>query len=331
VEDLLMAAVAEPAIRTQLLDRRQRLEVALETHRDTGSLQGLLREVDAALDRLGNGSYGICETCHEAIEPELLRADPLFRYCLPHLSPQEQRSLEQDLDLASHIQRDLLPKQNFQHAGWEICYQYDALGPVSGDHIDVIPQGDDSLFFVLGDVAGKGIAASMLTAHLRAIFRTLIPGNLTLDRQVERANRVFCESTMSEHFATLVCGRASGNGEVEICNAGHCPPLWLRGAEASSIEATGLPLGMFCSAEYPARKLRLAPGDTLLLYTDGFSEATNQSDVEYGASRLSRVALEHRVSGPRPLIHACLDDLAAHVAGAPRQDDLTMMAIRRLA
>ena len=134
---------------------------------------------------------------------------------------------------------------------------------------------------------------------------------------------------MSEHFATLVCGRASGNGEIEICNAGHCPPLWLRGAEASAIEATGLPLGMFCSAQYPARKISLAPGDTLLLYTDGLSEATNHSDVEYGAGRLSRVALDHRVSGPRPLIHACLEDLAAHVAGAPRQDDLTVMAIRR--
>src|SRR6202142_2550921 len=105
MEELLMAAVAEPAIRSQLLDRRQRLEIALETHRDTGSLQGLLWEVDAALDRLGKGSYGLCETCHDPIDPELLRADPLFRYCLPHLSPQEQRSLEQDLDLASHIQR----------------------------------------------------------------------------------------------------------------------------------------------------------------------------------------------------------------------------------
>src|ERR1700704_3486949 len=112
MENLLMATVAEPAIRTQLLDRRRRLQGALETHRETRSLQGLLNEVDAARDRLGNGSYGICESCHGAIEPELLRADPLFRYCLPHLSPEEQRSLEQDLDLASHIQRDLLPKQN---------------------------------------------------------------------------------------------------------------------------------------------------------------------------------------------------------------------------
>ena len=328
-----MEQVAEPAIRTQLLDRRRRLEDAIGARRENTGLQDLLREVDAALERVDDRSYGICESCHEPIEPEQLRINPLIRYCLPHLTADEQRALEQDLDLASHIQRELLPKQNLRQDGWEIAYHYEPLGPVSGDHCDVIPQEADGagFFFVLGDVSGKGIAASMLTAHLRAIFRTLASGGLPLNRQVARANRIFCESTMSEHFATMVFGKAGAAGEMEIVNAGHCPPLWIHGGDVTPIEASGLPLGIFCSGEYPGKTIQLGPGDTLLLYTDGFSEAANPSDEEYGMERLSRVAMSHAARDPQALIGTCLDHLGAHLGGAPKQDDLTMMAIRRSA
>jgi sigma-B regulation protein RsbU (phosphoserine phosphatase) len=171
----------------------------------------------------------------------------------------------------------------------------------------------------------------MLTAHLRAIFRTLASGGLPLDRQVAQANRLFSESTMSEHFATMVFGKASVSGEMEIVNAGHCPPLWIRGGDVTPLEATGLPLGMFCSGDYPVQTIRLTQGDTLLLYTDGLSEAANASDEEYGAERLSRVAITHRARNPQALIGSCLDHLGAHLDGAPKQDDLTVMAIRRSA
>jgi phosphoserine phosphatase RsbU/P len=325
-----MGSVRDTLLRTQLLERRERLESAIAEFEETPHLVHLLQEVDAALQRMDIGSYGLCEVCHDPIEEDRLVADPLVRNCLDHLTPGQRRALEQDLDLASRIQRGLLPKQSLSFAGWEVYYYYEAAGPVSGDYCDLVSTGRSDLFFLLGDVSGKGVAASMLMAHLHAIFRSLITLDLPVSQLVEQANRVFCESTTPEYFATLVCGKASGSGAVEVCNAGHCPPLWVRGGEVTSIEATGLPVGLFCSGQYSVKKMQLAAGDGLLLYTDGFSEARNGSDDEYGVERLSKLAGGCHGLSPRALIGICLEDLAAFQSGTPKTDDLTLVAVRRV-
>ncbi len=328
-----MVNIPDSFLREQLLERRERLNSAITTSRDAQHLMRLLNEVDSALKRMEEGTYGICEFCHEPIERERLVVDPLLRLCLPHLTPEQQRALEQDLDLASQIQRDLLPQQNMRFGGWEVHYHYAPLGPVSGDYCDVVTDSRDGqgLFFALGDVSGKGIAASMLMAHLRAIFRMLARGTLPVHEQIERANRVFNESTLSTYFATLACGRAGNSGLIEICNAGHCPPFVVRGNQVTNIEATGLPLGLFSGGEYSTTKLQLAKGDSLLLYTDGVSEALSPFDVEYGAGRLSKLVGRSQALPPEDLIQACLDDVTAFRSGAPRRDDLTIMMIRRAA
>ena len=98
------------------------------------------------------------------------------------------------------------------------------VGAVGGDYCELIVLDDGkSFFFAVGDVAGKGVAASLLMTHLSAIFRSLLSLDLSLADVVSRANRLFCESTAPAHYATLVCGRATANG-VELCNAGHCRP-----------------------------------------------------------------------------------------------------------
>jgi sigma-B regulation protein RsbU (phosphoserine phosphatase) len=323
-------AVRETLLRTQLLERRERLESAIAEFEETTHLVHLLQEVDVALQRMDTGSYGLCEVCHDPIEEDRLTADPLLRNCLDHLTPGQRRALEQDLDLASQIQNGLLPKQSLSFAGWEVDYHYEAAGPVSGDYCDLVSAGRSHLFFLLGDISGKGVAASMLMAHLHAIFRSLITLDLPVGQLVEQANRVFCESTASEHFATLVCGKASGSGAVEVCNAGHCPPLWVQGGEVTSIEATGLPVGLFCSGQYSVKKVQLATGDNLLLYTDGLSEARNGADAEYGMERLSKLAGGCHGLSPRALIGACLGDLAAFQSGTRKTDDLTLVAVRRV-
>ncbi|NIN68048.1 MAG: SpoIIE family protein phosphatase, partial [Anaerolineae bacterium] len=186
--------------------------------------------------------------------------------CLGCLTPDQQRALQQDLDLASRIQTQLLPSKNLSLGGWEACYHYEPAGPVSGDYCDLVSpetEGGD-LFFLLGDVSGHGVAASMLMAHLHAMFHSLIAVGLSADQLVERANRIFCESTISADYATLVCGRAGKSGEVEVCNAGHCPPLLVQGGEITGMDATGLPVGIFSSAEYSVQKVQLARGDSLL-------------------------------------------------------------------
>jgi phosphoserine phosphatase RsbU/P len=323
-----MEVTAIPLFREQLLDRRHKLQKAA-ARRGGDEVMRLLQEVDAALGRLEIGTFGLCETCHDAIEPARLLADPLTRFCLDHLTAREQRALEQDLDLASRIQRELLPRPDTRLDGWEIAYHYQPAGPVSGDYCDLIPGRDGELYFAVGDVAGKGIAAAMLMAHLSAMLRTLISVGLPLATLMERASRVFCESTLPSHYATLVCGCASTSGDVELCNAGHPPPLVIRDSGITAIDATGLPIGMFSSGQFASHTVRLEAGESLLLYSDGLIEAQNMADVEYGIDRLSALAASAARRSPAEVVGTCIDDLAGFRDARSASDDLTVMVIQR--
>jgi sigma-B regulation protein RsbU (phosphoserine phosphatase) len=166
-------------------------------------------------------------------------------------------------------------------------------------------------------------------AHLHATFRTLVSLNLPLAQIVERTSRMFCESTLPAHFATLACGKAGSEGELEICNAGHTHPFLVRGATIERVVSTGLPLGMFCEEQFAVRKAHMNPGDTILLYTDGLSEALNEPGLEYGTERLSDIVQSHHDLPPAELISICVEDLKTYRAGTPMGDDLTIMAVRR--
>lgn len=320
----------EAFLREQLLDRRQRLEALMGGLKGADELARLLREIDSALARMDAGSYGVCEICHEPME-ETLACDPLLRYCLDHLTAEQRNALDRDLQLASQIQKEMLPERHAHYDSWEIFYHYQPLGPVSGDYCDVVSgtSNGQPLFFALGDASGNGVAASMLMARLHAIFRTLIGYPLPLHEIVGRASRAFRESALSPYYATLVCGRANSSGEIEICNAGHCPPLLLRNGEVAPIEATGVPLGLFSEIVYSCEVLRLEPGDCLFLYTDGLSEAHDPAGEEFGESRLPHIVPQCRLFAPRELVGACLQELERFLAGAPLADDLSVMVIRR--
>lgn len=324
-----MVTTIEPLLREQLIDRRHKLEDAASAFHRPAELTRLLEEVDAALHRMDLGTYGLCEVCHEPVESERLLADPLTRFCLGDLTPREQRALEEDLELASQIQTGLLPPPTQKIDGWEVSYHYQPAGAVSGDYCDLIRGEDQSLHFVLGDVSGKGVAASMLMAHLNAMFRTLISINLPLEQMVERASRVFCESTLPTQYATLVCGRASTSGEVEVCNAGHLPPLLTQEGKVTSIAATGLPVGVFCSESFSVNRIHMSKGDTLFLYTDGLSESLDGAGHEYGAARLSRLLNDNHNLSPDEIISRCRQELHAFAEGKLPADDLTLMAIKR--
>jgi len=316
--------------RKKLNDRHKKLKDALTVAPESQQLRQLLAEVDAALERLDTGTYGVCLECQDPIEPERLLADPLLQFCLDHLPPPQQRALEEDLELAYQIQKALLPPQFTRTDGFEVAYHYQSSGPVSGDYCDHLrPDGHD-FYFMIGDVSGKGIAASMLMAHLHASFRTLVSLGLPLAQIVERASRMFCESTLTSHFATLVCGKVDAVGEVEICNAGHLPPFVIQRGAIEKIDSTGLPLGMFCDTSYEVRKLQFSPGGTILLYTDGVSEARDRSGVEYGAERLHDFVKENRSLPPKELVSALTEDLRGFRSGKSFFDDVTVMAIRRM-
>lgn len=325
-----MEAAAISAIQVELAARRGKLEAALSQMGRPAALVRLLDEVDGALDRIQSGTFGLCDTCHEAIEPHRLAADPLLRVCLDHLDAGQRTALEQDLELAARIQQRLLPTNDLVRSGWDICYHYQPAGPVGGDYCDLLTPGDDVLF-VLGDVSGHGVASSLLASHLHAMFRSLGNAPIPLEQVMSQANRVFCESTLSSHYATVVCGRAQPGGAMELASAGHCPPLRIGGGAALPLEATGLPLGLFCSAGFTTHQLQLGRGDTLLLYSDGLIEARNRAGREYGLERLTGAAVSTaQPSGSRQLVGWILDDWNRFRAGAPAEDDLTLMALQRV-
>ncbi len=319
---------------SELLERRQRLERAVARNRTDAHLAHLLGEVDAALDRIERGTFGLCEACGGEIEHDRLLADPLVRYCLDDLTPGEQRALEQDLQLAAEIQRGLLPPRDVRTRGWEVAHHFAPLGPVSGDYCDVVmpDDADGASHFLLGDVSGKGVAASILMANLHATFRTLLASRLPVDALMERANRLFCESTIASQYATLVCVKASPDGEIEIANAGHCPVLVASAGRTDVMQSGGLPLGMFCGSKYTTERTRLEPGDVMLLYTDGVIEALNAEESEYGQDRLVSLFDRLRAAGvphARAVADGCLTDLTDFLAGTPRHDDVTVMAVQR--
>ncbi len=323
-----MEAVYLEPLRKQLNERRERL-IAAEKHlHDPANLFNLLKQVDAALERMDKGTFGICEICHGEIEPHRLAADPLLTVCLDDLNPQQQKALELDLTFASKIQRNLLPKNNISFGGWEFSYHYGPAGPVSGDFCDLIKVPDGSAFFILGDVSGKGVAASLMMTHLHASVRSLLSFGLTVSEMVERTNRLFCESTMDSNYATMVMGMVSPSGEAEICNAGHNPPLLFSNGKITPVTATGIPVGLFCESFYSTHKFQMNTHDSLLLYTDGLTEASSNG-VEYGEERVISLFTKNSGMPADLLVESFLIENKEFVKHSPPADDLTIMVIRK--
>jgi sigma-B regulation protein RsbU (phosphoserine phosphatase) len=315
-------------MRPKIIERRERLRVAARSV-SADYVNDLLAEVDAALQRIDNGSYGLCETCHDPIEPDRLERNPLAQFCLDHLTTKELRAHEQDLELATQIQARLLPAKDLRTADWETHYRYHPAGVVGGDYCEIISSGDGkSLFFAVGDVAGKGVAASLLMTHLSAIFRSLLSLDLPLTEVMSRANRLFCESTPATHYATLVAGRTTGDG-VNLCNAGHCKPLVLRPGRTHQVDSTGLPLGLFCDSRFGDVHIPLEAGDDLVLYSDGITEAQDpQGNVyeEEGLMRSLRSCLERDAAA---MTETVLRDVARFRDTRAQQDDMTLLIVRR--
>jgi sigma-B regulation protein RsbU (phosphoserine phosphatase) len=321
--------VRDAVLRSRLMARRDRVKAALSSPAAAERHGQLLVEVDAALERMEAGTFGLCESCREAIENDRLLADPLAKNCLDHLSAAEQRALERDLDLASQLQRGLLPKPGVSVPGWSVAWHYEPAGTVSGDYCDLIPLEAGQGLFAVGDVSGKGIAASMLMTHLHAIFRSLVGAAPDVGDLLARANRVFCDGTSNEFFATLVCGMLGTDGRVRTANAGHCYPLHLRRGEVRSVPSSGLPLGLFRDEGYGMHEFSMEPGDLLLLYSDGVTETFHPSGEPFGVSRVSNVLLRSVRLTPRTVLNELLNELIQFRSGGPRTDDLTAMVISR--
>jgi phosphoserine phosphatase RsbU/P len=243
---------------------------------------------------------------------------------------QTDAGLQAQLELARQVQLRLLPDRRCCLSDWEVAFSYESAGFVSGDgdYVDLIPAGADAFYFALGDVSGKGVAASMLMSHLHATLRTLLPSNRTIEEVVTTASSTFCQSALPAQFATLVLGKADHNGNVELVNAGHNPVLLVEGAEVEVIAAASLPLGMFCSTEFANVKRHVSAESALFLYSDGVTESTDEAGNEFDQNRLAKTLLQSRNLPPTGVVETIQRTIGRYTNGAQPSDDRTMLALR---
>jgi serine phosphatase RsbU (regulator of sigma subunit) len=240
----------------------------------------------------------------------------------------------QELQLAGEIQSRFLPDSTpLQLAGWQIAAALVPARDTSGDFYDFVPLPGDRMGVVVADVADKGMGAALYMALSRTLIRTYAREHPSQPEAALRdTNRRILADTRAEQFVTVFYGVLDTlTGTCAYCNAGHSPALVVsrmrNGVQA--LGQTGTPLGLLGGESWHAGSVRLMPGDALLLYTDGLTEARNAAGEAYGSERLTQI-FQNCLGRPAEEIRAAvLDALRAFTGDAPQADDITVMAIVR--
>jgi serine phosphatase RsbU (regulator of sigma subunit) len=242
----------------------------------------------------------------------------------------EKQRIEEGLRLAHDIQMAMLPKAFPDHPGFELAAELRPARSVGGDLYEFVLDGDQ-LWFLVGDVAGKGVGAALFMAVANTLFRASIRGREPLSVVLSRVNRELCAKSGGAMFVTVFAARLDlRTGDVETANAGHNPPYHLGrdGAIAKITEPRGIPLGVIDGYEYPTGRLRLRAGDGLYLYTDGVTEALDASNEQFAAGRLEAFLEAAKEAAAGDLVRGSLTAVDGFVGTTPQSDDIAVMALR---
>ena len=243
----------------------------------------------------------------------------------------ERERLEREQQVASEIQQRFLPAAAPQVDGYELqgisfpCYE------IGGDYYDFIEREDGKLVVALGDVSGKGTAAALLMSSLHAAVHAQAETHESIVKTISAVNKYLVESIPPNRFVTLFYAELDPRkGSLEFLNAGHNPPLIVHaGGTMEQLAAGGLPLGIMADAEFREGRTHLRPGDVLVIYSDGVSEAVNPSGEEFGPTRLYEVVsrnLDASAGGIRDRIESALTKFCQ---GTPAADDITLVIVKR--
>jgi len=336
---VLRRLAAAPAGESESLDHSHGI-VVLDPPGNVGRFRlGAVLRVDIALEG-GRAADLFLVTGEERIWDPHQRT--LLRSCLPLAAAALQRALDHEdsikrhrlseqLEVARRIQEQLLPaslpaRPDLDIAGRSLPAQY-----VGGDYYDVLVLPDGALLAFVADVSGKGIQAAIRMSALRAVLHSLDAETLAPASVLSRLNRQLAADGMAGHFVTAACLRLEADGGLRLALAGHEPPLR---ADASGSVATldgeaGLPLGLRAGSEYGETAGRLAPGERLLIYTDGLPDTREPGGRQYGEERLRRRFGEAAGADAAALVDAMLADLDRFRAGAPWADDHTLLVFHR--
>ncbi len=245
----------------------------------------------------------------------------------------DRLSLKNDLEIAREIQYAMLPQAAYDSPVLEAFGLTRPANTVGGDFYDVLPLPDGRVIVTLGDVAGKGSPAALLMALLLAMFRTLVDEGLEAAALAERLNVQVSRHAPASRFITLffaTCDPATGR--TVYVNAGHMPGLLCRrDGTIERLSGGGIALGMFDRSKYEAHETVIEPGETLVLYSDGVTEAENHKGVAFEESGLERVITARAQASPRELAAEIVRVVEAHAQETYLADDLTVLVVRRKA
>ena len=248
-----------------------------------------------------------------------------------HEQERQKVRIERDLKAAREVQMSLLPRSVPTVPSYEFAASTLPALEVAGDLYDFIPLDAGKLAFCLGDVSGKGLAASLLMANMQATMRDQAHVAGSAADCMARSNLLLWRSTAPEKFVTLFYGILDpALHTLSYCNAGHEPGLVVgAGPEARRLGAGGVILGIMEEFPFEAETVSIAPEDVVVIYSDGISEATDPSGVQFGPARIEAVVRERRGASAEAIRGAILDAVRVHSAGAPSADDMTLLVCRR--
>jgi serine phosphatase RsbU (regulator of sigma subunit) len=312
----LRSVVAVPLVRVRTADPRETVAASIQ---DTVGLIYLDSRRDVADLSSGN---------RELLQSLAIEASTILENARLLEQERARQALEEEMKIARLIQQSLLPKRLpatgwFQAAGSSLASRQ-----VGGDYFDVIARGERAWAAVVADVCGKGASSALLAALLQGAFLRFAESPADIEAMLTQLNRFLLERTGGEKYATLFYSILTADGTLRWANAAHCPPVLVRrGGALEQLEPTGMPVGLLDEASFEVRTTALDPGDKVVMYTDGLTEARNEAGQFFESRRL--FTLLRRAAGLpcRALHEALVQELASFTAGAEQADDITLLVV----
>jgi len=295
------------------------------------SVQNRLEVIDDTIARVDSKTLGKCKVCHGEVENELLEVDYTACVCIEHLSREERRQLEAELELAQSVQKMLLPQEIPNISGLEIAAFSRPAQIVGGDYFDFIDFSNELHGLAIADVAGHGVSASLHMAGIQALLRALVPQNTSPAEVMRQLHKLFIHNIRFETFVTFFLGAFdSATRTLTFCNAGHQPPLVLRktNGRQESLEMllpTGAAIGLVEEAEFTENAVELQEEDLLVLYTDGVTEAVDLQNQQFGRDRLVKLSRRINNKPAKEVVQKIRQSLAEFSKGKQLADDTTIV------
>ena len=240
----------------------------------------------------------------------------------------EKARIEHELRIAAEIQRALLPEGTHTGPFFEAAGSSVQARSIGGDFFDMQDLPDGQFGFLVGDVAGKGPAAALLTSKILGIFSAFASVGDSPAEVVDHINKVLTRRAIDARYATLLYGQLDATGKLTFSNAGHNPPLIFGADGLRRIESGGMPVGMFEFAPYSGDEVTLQPGDTLVIYSDGVTEAHNLAGEEFSEARLVEVLQRYSRGSAAIILDQIVNAVKEFALGAEQYDDITALVVK---